>query len=528
MTTRSPWRPQDVAVLAQGAATLIYAASDTFADVDLWWHLRLGDDIWARGGLPWRDIYSYLSKDGPYTNHEWLAELTMSRVFAWGGDTGLVLLKLLLTFGIAGLLVRHLRSSGATLLASVLIAVTSILLFLPGFGTVRPQQFSYLLFTITLLLLSGTTERPRLGWWLPVVVAVWVNLHGAVLTGLAVIVVWWVVERFVSLVNGGSARLGVLPVVGSFAALVVNPWGPAILEFLRGAVSARPELTEWNPIEFAGLEGALYGTALVFAVLGCTGRWRPRWPAMVVVACTALAPLLARRHLPFFVLATAVLACPAMVRHVQDLVAARWQSAMARDDGPPWRWPVVSVLFLEASLLLMLSVPRIRCITVEAQQYPIAAVTTLKAAGATGRIATFFDWGGFVLDTLGPRLQVSMDPRRETVYGAEAYGLNEQFTLGLGDWDALLVHEPQPDLALVSKAFPTFNLMRSRPGWSLVIEDQAGGLFVRDESALAAAVKRAAPAVLPPEARCFEAARAWLGGSTERPRAILGAAWPHP
>ena len=66
MTTRSRWRPQDVAVLAQGAATLIYAASDTFADVDLWWHLRLGDDIWARGGLPWRDIYSYLSKDGPY------------------------------------------------------------------------------------------------------------------------------------------------------------------------------------------------------------------------------------------------------------------------------------------------------------------------------------------------------------------------------------------------------------------------------------------------------------------------------
>ena len=274
--------------------------------------------------------------------------------------------------------------------------------------------------------------------------------------------------------------------------LIVNPWGPAILEFLRGAVSARPELTEWNPIEFAGLEGALYGTALVLAVLGCTGRWRPRWPAMVVVACTAVAPLLARRHLPFFVLATAVLACPSMVRHVQDLVAARWPSAMAREEGPPWRWPVVSVLFLEASLLLVLSVPRIRCITVEAGHYPIAAVTTLKAAGATGRIATFFDWGGFVLDTLGPQLQVSMDPRRETVYGGEAYGLNEQFMLGLGDWDALLVHEPRPDLALVSKAFPTFNLMRSRPGWSLVIEDQAGGLFVRDESALAAAVRRAA------------------------------------
>jgi hypothetical protein len=217
-----------------------------------------------------------------------------------------------------------------------------------------------------------------------------------------------------------------------------------------------------------------------------------------------------------------------MVRHVRDVVAAKWPSGMSREEGPPWRWPVITVLFLEAALLLVLSLPRIRCIAVEPERYPIAAVTTLKAAGATGRIATFFDWGGFVLDTLGPQLQVSMDPRRETVYGPEAYGINEQFTLGLGEWDAVLLHEPRPDLALVSKAFPTFNLMRSHPGWSLVIEDQAGGLFVRDESPVAAAVKRAAPAVLRPEAHCFAAARAWLGGSTERPRAILGAAWPHP
>ena len=242
-------------------------------------------------------------------------------------------------------------------------------------------------------------------------IGVWVNLHGAVLTGLAVVIAWWVAERCASLFTGTSARLGVLQVLASFAALIVNPWGPAILEFLRGAVSARPELTEWNPIEFAGLEGVLYGTALLFAVLGCSGRWRPRVPAIVVVASTALAPLLARRHLPFFVLATAVLAGPAMVRHVHDVVAARWPAGVARHEGPPWRWPVVSVLFLEAALLFALSVPRIRCITVEAQHYPIAAVTTLKAAGATGRIATFFDWGGFVLDTLGPELQVSMDPQ---------------------------------------------------------------------------------------------------------------------
>ena len=406
----------------------------------------------------------------------------------------------------------------------VLIAVTSILLFLPGFGTVRPQQFSYLLFTITLLLLSGTTERPRLAWWLPVRggglgQSAWSRPHRARRDRRVVgrRAICFVGDRRVR----ASRRSAGSRVVRGPGRESLGPGDPRVPS--RRRVDSG-ELTEWNPIEFAGLEGALHGTALVFAVLGCTGRWRPRWPAMVVVACTAVAPLLARRHLPFFVLATAVFACPAMVRHVQDVVAARWPSAMAREEGPPWRAPVVSMLFLEASLLLLLSVPRSAALPSRPDIILLPRSRSSRQPMRTGRIATFFDWGGFVLDTLGPQLQVSIDPRRETVYGGEAYGLNEQFMLGLGDWDAVLVHEPRPDLALVSKAFPTFNLMQSHPGWSLVIEDQAGGLFVRDESTLAAAVRRAAPAVPPSEVRCFAAARAWLGGSTERPRAgVLGA-----
>ena len=33
-----------------------------------------------------------------------------------------------------------------------------------------------------------------------------------------------------------------------------------------------------------------------------------------------------------------------------------------------------------------------------------------------GRIVTFFDWGEYVIWHFGPRLRVSMDGRRETVY----------------------------------------------------------------------------------------------------------------
>jgi hypothetical protein len=441
-------------------------------------------------------------------NHEWLAELTMSAAFAAAGDAGLVMLKLLIVGTIGVLLGRWLLRSGASLLASTLLAVVALFLFSPGLGTVRPQLFSYLLLTLTLLCLVTSATRPRRAWWLPVIVAAWTNVHGAVVAGLAVVLVWAVVDRV--LPDRRVGRLPLLPVGLAFAALAANPWGVQILDFLRGALHARPELTEWNPIEVRGLEGVLYGTTFAIASIGIMGgRLRLPWASISVVAVTAVAPLLARRHLPFFVLATVVLAGPSFVSAVADAVASRWPSAVASGSGRPWRPWVVAALFIEAAVLGVLSWPRITCVRVDPTQYPTGAIVLMQNAGVTGRAATFFDWGGMVLDALGPRLQVSMDPRRETVYGDEAYALNEAFTQGLGEWDLLLDREPRPDLALVSKAFPTFNLMRTRPGWSLVYDDIRSGVFVRDDSAAARAMRqvRAAPAVPP---ACFAEARAWL------------------
>ena len=114
-----------------------------------------------------------------------------------------------------------------------------LLLSFPGLATVRPQLFSYVLFTATVLILSATADRPVMAWWLPVVVAVWVNLHGGVLAGVAVVVMWFLVERGLALVSDSPARLGAVPVFVSVAALLANPWGTAILEFLGGAWHAR-------------------------------------------------------------------------------------------------------------------------------------------------------------------------------------------------------------------------------------------------------------------------------------------------
>jgi hypothetical protein len=109
--------------------------------------------------------------------------------------------------------------------------------------------------------------------------------------------------------------------------------------------------------------------------------------------------------------------------------------------------------------------------------YPVGAIALLEQSGVRGNMAIHFDWGEYALWHLGPRVKVSMDGRRETVYSEDVYQMHLDFTWGRGDWDALLrTHETH--LVLVSKKHPAFNLMRLEPGWSSIYDDSVSGLFV--------------------------------------------------
>jgi len=53
----------------------------------------------------------------------------------------------------------------------------------------------------------------------------------------------------------------------------------------------------------------------------------------------------------------------------------------------------------------------------------------------------------------------------------------------------MLVRRPATDMALVSKDFPVFNLMKLSSDWALAHEDAGSGLFVRQGSPLRRALE---------------------------------------
>ncbi len=173
------------------------------ADNDCWWHVKSGK-ILAERGLPKHDVLAYTAADYEWHNHEWLAQLAAWHVYRLGERTTLGGWRtIILATGLVNaaaflvLLILAARLSGNWWIALLVILVAAGLgrrMFVP-----RPPAFTNLFLAIQLLVLIGVHE----GWFrsrwlavLPVLFALWANIHGGWLAGLVVLGAFLVQDIF--------------------------------------------------------------------------------------------------------------------------------------------------------------------------------------------------------------------------------------------------------------------------------------------------------------------------------------------
>ena len=252
--------------LALGAIVLA-VLTHTRADPDLFGHVRFGQDVFAAGSVHAADPYSFAS-DRAWINHEWLAEALMYVAYAWGGNGGLVALKLaLLAAMIAAAFVilrrQNVPSSSIDLLLGLLIVTT-----FPQTNHVRPQLFSLALFAWLLAILIAARSKPYLSLWTIPLLAVWVDVHGGWIVGAGTLGLWTLI--------GCTGRNGfkdkVFSLAVSAAALMItlfNPYGWKMWAFLQATVGfGRADIIDWQPVYVLGSVYALLWTLTALAALG--------------------------------------------------------------------------------------------------------------------------------------------------------------------------------------------------------------------------------------------------------------------
>jgi hypothetical protein len=178
-TTLIGWRSGLVVALVLAAIGLLMF--HPIDDRDVWWLLASGAYMVETRSFPTTDPFSTTAFGAEWINHAWGFELLLYGAHRVAGITGLVLLQALFavaTFAVLYVVVRGEGASRALALGAIAVGGLAT----RGFWAPRPQLVTYLALAVFWAILRAyRDDRADRLLWLPVITAVWANLHGGLL-----------------------------------------------------------------------------------------------------------------------------------------------------------------------------------------------------------------------------------------------------------------------------------------------------------------------------------------------------------
>jgi hypothetical protein len=462
------------------ASVLLAFLTHTRADPDLWGHVLFGRDMVLGGSIVHADSYSFLA-DRPWINHEWLSECTMYLAYALGANPGLVLLKLtLLLIMLSGVWRALTRRNIRGRERDLLIACVALGAF-PQFNHMRPQVFSLALFPWVLVALRETrTTCYAAAASIPLLLALWVNLHGGWIVGAGVLAMWTVC----TIASPGPAREKfLLPSVGALALLatLANPYGWHMWSFLWSTVGfGRAEISDWQPVFRIGTAFTVIWLALsVAATAAIVVAWseKPkRIHSIAIVAMLCVASFWVNRLLAFFAIATVALLGAEMITAWGRLRKAR-TSETAETRG----WAAAAAVVIAIGIMMtagLVAADNASCVRVDSSIMPEAEVVDVVAQKhLEGRLAVWFDWGEYAIWHMSPGVLVSIDGRRETVYSDTVLQRHLQFYYLPSSFAQFLEHA-DPDLIWLPSHLPVLRTLQES-GWTTVFSGPRSVLLAK-------------------------------------------------
>jgi hypothetical protein len=471
------------------AVLAVYQQRQT--DPDLWGHLRYGRFFAKHGPRATTDPFAYTSAGLTWQAHEWLAQWLLWEAYDRGGPLGLILFKCLVGGAAVYFLYRALRlaSSDARVWAPVLMLAASMV---GRWFLFRPQLFTFCFFAYFVFILHGHLRGRRAGLWtLPVVLALWANLHGGFLAGLGAIGLALVL-RGAQVVRSDGRKAGPLwagvwplslTLMAGLAATLLTPSGLGLWRYVLTEMTHQTNrlyIDEWMPLlRFPRHAWTALTVFLLLGVLLVAGLFAWRRPGRVagvpawlwLLSCVPLTWMAfsSVRHVPLLVLWTA------------PIVALLADGAVAvRAESRPWQtaWLAVTGLVGLPTLLAVyftLADPRPR---ITLGPVPGRAVAFLRINGLHGNVYAPLEWGSYLTWELYPEVRVAMDGRNVTLFPSAQVKENLTYYL-LDDADPSIPLRYPTDYLLVPPAAAVLKALRHDSHWQELSTGADAVVFVR-------------------------------------------------
>jgi hypothetical protein len=155
-------------------------------DGDLPRHLLNGSIILQTHQVSTTDIFSFRTTGFPSIPHEWLSQVILAQVYGLLGLNGIVLFTAFLIMLTWFIVFHDAMARSNSLLASLALITLAMgatqIHVLP-----RPHIFTYILTAAWVWILEQVDDdKIHARWMLPLVMLLWVNLHGMFVIGIAI------------------------------------------------------------------------------------------------------------------------------------------------------------------------------------------------------------------------------------------------------------------------------------------------------------------------------------------------------
>ena len=472
--------------------------------LDFWWHLKAGEVIATTGSIPQVDAFSFTAEGRPFVFQNWLGELIYYWTYRAGGFPLLVFLGTSLT--VAAFLLMYKLCMNATPHRRV-VAMVGFVASLANYGFLRPQTYSFLLFAAFYLVLSQYRERRRDQLWiLPILTALWVNLHGAFVIGLGLMVLYIVCEALRRLID--PARTDALSVIHlkkllivlalCCAATLLNPEGYRIYDYVRSVIldaGSQQLVAEWQPPRVNDLLGFLFFYCPFFlAVLTfIQARVKPDLTETVLFFGFAGFGLSAIRNAAWF----GTITFPLIARYLPHidltpLSPLRRFKAIEKLFQPSALEPEkavygrVNFLVLTVAVIVLVTQspwirPALTGKSLLAEQTPVGVAEFIREQGITGRLFHPQEFGDYLMWRLWPQQKTLVDGRVHLfdLEFLKAYkrALEEPLSTDFMDrWNIeYMILSKLPD----GSPSKIIGSVEASGGWTMIYEDRISVLFAK-------------------------------------------------
>lgn len=454
---------------------LLFSGEILLRDSDSIWQIKVGQWILANNAVPYTDLYSFTQFGKPWMSSSWLSQVLYAAVYRPGDWAGPVILASI-AIGASIAIFVHLLSRYFDPARAIVITLLALVLAAPHF-LVRPHVLALpVMLAFVGGLMAAADRRTHPSWLLLPLMALWANLHGGFVFGLALIgaigleAVWSAdAERRLTLVFRWM-----LFGIGALVASCCTPYGWKTLLAAANILNLGELLTliaEWQPVSFANFSpfaAALLGLIALGYHRGVVLS-PPR--ILLVLGLTWMALSHARNIGTFAFLVPLVLAAPFAAS--SDRAGADLRSA----EGPLGRGiTVLATLMLVAAALVSTTLYAANHrFTITTTHMPVAAVNILSERKAQ-RIFNAYQFGGYLI---ARDIPVFIDGRAE-LYG-EKFVMDFFSATEAKKLDNLtrLLDDYRIDATLLTTGLPAAQVLDHLKGWKRLYADDIAVIHVR-------------------------------------------------